>query len=83
MEEVSLILSLLTPLGIAITRAGLGPRKSFVSALLRPFLHLTFGTAGFWLLGSGFVSHGNAFIGYENFLFLKSESESLYQVTNY
>ena len=83
MEEVLLILTLLTPLGIAMTRAGLGPRKSFVSSLLRPFLHLTIGTAGFWLVGSGFVSHGNPFIGYENFLFLKSESESLYQVTSF
>ena len=83
MEEILLFLSLLTPLGISMTRAGLGPRKTFVLALLRPFLQLTIGTLAFWLLGSGFVSQGNAFIGYENFLFLKTESDSLFQVRRF
>ena len=81
MEEILLILSFLTPFGISMTRAGLGPRKTFVLSLLRPFLHLVIGTLAYWLLGSGFVSDGNAFIGFKNFLFLKSEGlPDLYKV---
>ena len=77
MEEIVLILSFLSPLGISMTRAGLGPRKTFVLSLLRPFLHLVIGLLAYWLIGSGFASDGNEFIGYENFLFLKSEDMSI------
>ena len=40
------------------------------------------GTISFWLLGSGFVSGGNVFIGTENFLFINGLDSSTFYLVN-
>lgn len=69
-----LIMAFLAPIGLGLFRSGLCQRKTFVHSLVKPFVHLAFGTIGFWILGSGFASDSsNGFIGMENF-FLNKDS---------
>ena len=74
-ENVALLLTaFLAPIGLGLFRSGLSQRKTFVQNLVKPFVHLAFGTLGFWILGSGFASDStNGFIGTENF-FLNKDS---------
>ena len=48
----------MAPIGLGLFRSGLCQRKTFVHSLVKPFVHLAFGTIGFWILGSGFASKG-------------------------
>ena len=69
-----LITAFLAPIGLGLFRSGLCQRKTFVHSLVKPFVHLAFGTIGFWILGSGFASDSsNSLIGMDNF-FLNKDS---------
>ena len=69
-----LITAFLAPIGLGLFRSGLCQRKTFVHSLVKPFVHLAFGTIGFWILGSGFASDSsNGLIGMDNF-FLNKDS---------
>ena len=77
-----LIMAFLAPIGLGLFRSGLCQRKTFVHSLVKPFVHLAFGTIGFWILGSGFASDSsNGFIGMENFFLHKdSGPREIFQV---
>ena len=69
-----LITAFLAPIGLGLFGSGLCQHKTFVHSLVKPFVHLAFGTIGFWILGSGFASDSsNGLIGMENF-FLNKDS---------
>ena len=77
-----LITAFLAPIGLGLFRSGLCQRKTFVHSLVKPFVHLAFGTIGFWILGSGFASDSsNGFIGTENFFLNKNSGpREIFQV---